>query len=146
MKMQSASKVIKSKNSINDFLESISRLPLEDQLMISEIIHKRVIEAKRKEIAKSVKESKEEYYGTLKGKEMKEFNRIEINQAILTGKPIIRGTRISIEFIIKLVAQRWTDEQILKEYPVLIKEDIQEALHYAEMLVQNEEVYPILSK
>ena len=61
MKMQTVSKVIKSKNSINDFLESISRLPLEDQLMISEIIHKRVIEAKRKEIAKSVKESKAEY-------------------------------------------------------------------------------------
>jgi uncharacterized protein (DUF433 family) len=146
MKMQTTGKAPDSKNSINDFLESVSKLSLDDQLMISEIIHKRVIEAKRKEIARSVKESKEEYYGLLKGKEMKEFNRIEINQAILTGKPIIRGTRISIEFIIKLIAQRWTDEQILKEYPVLVKEDIQEALLYAEMLVQNEEVYPILSK
>jgi hypothetical protein len=46
---------------INEFLESLSKLPLDDQLMISEIIHKRVIEEKRKEIAVTVKESKEEY-------------------------------------------------------------------------------------
>jgi len=47
--------------SLNDFLESVSKLPLNDQLMISEIIHKRVIEEKRKVLAESVKESKEEY-------------------------------------------------------------------------------------
>ena len=46
---------------LNDFLESISKLPLDDQLMISEIIHKRVIEEKRKRLADSIKESKEEY-------------------------------------------------------------------------------------
>lgn len=46
---------------LNDFLESVSKLPLDDQLMISEIIHKRVIEEKRKKLAESVKESKEEY-------------------------------------------------------------------------------------
>jgi hypothetical protein len=46
---------------INDFLESISKLPLDDQLMISEIIRKRVIEEKRKKLAESVKEGKEEY-------------------------------------------------------------------------------------
>jgi len=47
---------------INEFLEAVSELSVDDQLMISEIIHKRVIEEKRKELAKSVKESKEEYY------------------------------------------------------------------------------------
>ena len=77
---------------------------------------------------------------------MEQLTRIEINPAILAGKPIIRGTRISVELILKLVAQRWTDEQIIQEYPVLKNEDIQEALHYAEKLVQNEEVYPLLSK
>ncbi len=46
---------------LNDFLESISKLPLDDQLMISEIIHKRVIEEKRKKLAESINESKEEY-------------------------------------------------------------------------------------
>jgi uncharacterized protein (DUF433 family) len=68
---------------------------------------------------------------------------IEVNQEILSGKPIIRGTRIPVELIIKLVAQRWTDEQIIQEYPVLTKEDIQAALFYAERLVQNEEIYPM---
>lgn len=77
---------------------------------------------------------------------MNQLTRIEVNPAILTGKPIIRGTRIPVELIIKLVAQRWTDEQIIEEYPVLKKDDIKEALFYAERLVQNEEVYPILGQ
>ena len=77
---------------------------------------------------------------------MSHLNRIEVNPAILSGKPIIRGTRIPVELIVKLVAQRWTDEQIMQEYPMLKKEDIQEALRYAEKLVQNEEVYPLLPK
>ena len=46
---------------LNDVLETVSKLSLDDQLMISEIIHKRVIEEKRKKLAESVKESKEEY-------------------------------------------------------------------------------------
>ena len=77
---------------------------------------------------------------------MNELTRIEINPAVLAGKPIIKGTRIPVELIIKLVAQRWTDDQIIAEYPALKKEDIREALLYAEKLVQNEEVYPILRK
>ena len=66
--MQTTGKAPDSKNSINDFLESISKLSLDDQLMISEIIHKRVIEAKRKEIARSVKESKAEYIASKTGR------------------------------------------------------------------------------
>ncbi len=50
-----------SANLIDDLLENVSKLPLDDQLMISEIIHKRVIEAKRKSLANTIKESKEEY-------------------------------------------------------------------------------------
>ena len=66
--MQTTGKVPDSKNSINDFLEAISKLSLDDQLMISEIIHKRVIEAKRKEIARSVNESKAEYMAAKTGR------------------------------------------------------------------------------
>lgn len=75
---------------------------------------------------------------------MAHLARIEINPAVMTGKPIIRGTRIPVELIIKLLVQRWTDEQIIQEYPMLKKEDIQESLLYAEKLVQGEEIYPIL--
>ena len=52
------------------------------------------------------------------------MERIEINPKILVGKPIIAGTRISVELIMKLVAQGWKEEDIIKEYPVLKKEDI----------------------
>jgi len=77
---------------------------------------------------------------------MRKMNRIEINPGILSGKPVIRNTRIPVELIIKLVAQRWTDEQIIKEYPMLKKEDIKAALLYVEKLVQNEEVYPLIKQ
>lgn len=77
---------------------------------------------------------------------MNELKRIELNPAILSGKPIISGTRIPVELIIKLIAQRWTDEQIIKEYPALEKDDIQEALLYAEKLIRNEEVYPLVDE
>lgn len=77
---------------------------------------------------------------------MKNKSRIEINPKILQGKPLIRGTRIPVELIVKLVAQRWTDEEIINEYPALKKEDIQEALFYAEKLVKNEEVYPFFKQ
>ena len=72
------------------------------------------------------------------------MERIEINPKILSGKPIIHGTRISVELIIKLVAQGWQDDDIIKEYPPLKKEDIRAALLYAEKIIEEEEVYPIL--
>ena len=78
---------------------------------------------------------------------MKNFmKRIEINPKILLGKPIIAGTRIPVELIVKLVAQGWKEEDILKEYPVLKKEDIRASLLYAEKILEEEEVYPILRK
>jgi len=72
------------------------------------------------------------------------MERIEINPKILTGKPIIHGTRIPVELIIKLIAQGWQEKEIIKEYPALKKSDIRAALLYAEKLVEEEEVYPIL--
>lgn len=66
--MQTTPKGSDSRTYINDFLESVSKLSLDDQLMISQIIHNRVIEAKRKEFANSVKESKEEYLAGKTGK------------------------------------------------------------------------------
>jgi len=53
---------------INEVLEAISKLSLDDQQMISEIIHKRVIEEKRKALAASIKESKKEYYSGKTGR------------------------------------------------------------------------------
>lgn len=69
---------------------------------------------------------------------------IEINPKILVGKPVIVGTRISIELILKLIAQGWKEEDIIKEYPNLKKEHIRAALLYAEKIVGEEEVYPLV--
>ena len=72
------------------------------------------------------------------------MERIEINPKILVGKPIIAGTRISVELIVKLIAQGWKEEDIIKEYPVLKKEDIRAALFYVERVIEEEEVYPLV--
>lgn len=57
--------------------------------------------------------------------------RIETNTKILVGKPIIKGTRIVVDFILDLLAQGWTREKILKNYPQLKDEDIKAALEYS---------------
>jgi len=62
---------------------------------------------------------------------MKYKDRIEINPDILVGKPIIKGTRISVEFILELLASGWGTEQILKNYPQLTKDDILAAIEYS---------------
>ncbi|MEK7189477.1 MAG: DUF433 domain-containing protein [Patescibacteria group bacterium] len=72
------------------------------------------------------------------------INRIEVNPAILIGKPIIRGTRIPVELILKMTAQGITIVEILDEYPRLTKEDIYAALEYAHKVVEAEEIYPLV--
>jgi uncharacterized protein (DUF433 family) len=69
--------------------------------------------------------------------------RIEINPSILVGKPIIKGTRISVEFVIGLLGQGWTVEQVLEEYDHLMLEDIQACLSYASEVLSSEKIYPI---
>ena len=66
--------------------------------------------------------------------------RIVTRPAILGGKPVIRGTRISVEFILSLLSSGMGIEDVLSDYPHLTREDIRAALHYAENLVRHEEV------
>jgi uncharacterized protein (DUF433 family) len=69
--------------------------------------------------------------------------RIIVDPNILVGKPIIKGTRISVEFVIDLLARGWTVEQILQEYDHLTREDIHACLAYAGELVREEKVYSL---
>ena len=71
------------------------------------------------------------------------MSKIVLNPEILAGKPIIEGTRISVEFVVELLSSGMTINEILKEYPHLKKEDILEALKYAVAVLRNEEIYPI---
>ncbi|MEK6903916.1 MAG: DUF433 domain-containing protein [Nanoarchaeota archaeon] len=67
--------------------------------------------------------------------------RIIVDQNILAGKPIIKGTRISVEFVLELLSSGMSVEDILKEYPHLKKEDILAALSYATKVLGREEIY-----
>ena len=59
------------------------------------------------------------------------FERITASPDVLEGKPCIRGLRISVKTVVRLVAAGWAFEEILAEYPDLEREDIAEALEYA---------------
>lgn len=69
-------------------------------------------------------------------------NRITIDRHIMVGKPIIRGTRITVELIVRLLAQGQTFDDILAAYPHLKRDDILAALHYVDSLLEEERVYP----
>ena len=78
--------------------------------------------------------------------EEKLLNRITVNPKVMAGKPVIKGTRIHVEQVLRLLAQGITIEQVLKDYPHLTKDDIMAALLYAAKLTGNEEVYPMMSE
>lgn len=69
--------------------------------------------------------------------------QIIVDSNILAGKPIIKGTRIAVEFIIELLAQGWSEEDILKNYPGLTRDNIKACLAYASAILHAERVYPI---
>lgn len=66
---------------------------------------------------------------------------IEINPKICGGKPVIKGTRITVEFILELLANGWSYDEILENYPQLKKENILEAIRYAVEVLKEERVY-----
>ena len=70
-------------------------------------------------------------------------DRIVVDPKILTGKPVVRGTRISVELVVELLAAGWSHEQILASYPHLSEQDIRACLAYAGELLREEKVYPL---
>ena len=73
-------------------------------------------------------------------------DRIVIDRAILGEKSIIRGTRISVEFILELLGNNWSHEKIIENYPQLENEDVLAALSYASHLLKTEHIYPVPQK
>jgi len=65
-------------------------------------------------------------------------NRIIVDPDVLDGKPIIIGTRISVELILERVADGWTTEDILSAYPHLSRDDVLVALSFAAELFREE--------
>jgi uncharacterized protein (DUF433 family) len=73
---------------------------------------------------------------------MTDSARIVLDSAVLTGKPVIRGTRLSVEFVIGLMADGWSESDILRNYPGLSHEDLAACLAYARDLLRSEKIYP----
>jgi len=71
------------------------------------------------------------------------LERISKSPKVMVGKPVIRGTRVPVELIVKMMAQGIAEEEILKEYPRLEPEDVKAALAYASVVRSNEEVFPL---
>ncbi|MBI5876808.1 MAG: DUF433 domain-containing protein [Chloroflexi bacterium] len=68
-------------------------------------------------------------------------DRIVVDPEILLGKPVVKGTRLAVEFAIDLLAQGWSESDLLHNYPGLTHEDIQACLAYASHSLRNEKVY-----
>jgi uncharacterized protein (DUF433 family) len=66
--------------------------------------------------------------------------RIEINPAVMRGKPVIRGTRITVELILSKLADGETEAELLEDYPHLKREDIRAAIAYGAASVAHEDV------
>ena len=71
------------------------------------------------------------------------LDRIELNPEVMLGKPVIRGTRLPVEIILEKLAFGATEEEILKDYPFLSRDDIKAALYYAAKVISMEEEYAL---
>jgi len=71
---------------------------------------------------------------------MEHHQLIERNPEVMLGKPVIKGTRITVELIVRKIAGGYSFEQLLEAYPHLTKEQIQAALEFAADVIANEEI------
>jgi uncharacterized protein (DUF433 family) len=62
------------------------------------------------------------------------FKRIQIDPRVCEGKPTIRGMRITVDFVLKLLADGYSTDEVVQEYPELTKEDVLEAVRYGAWL------------
>ncbi len=67
---------------------------------------------------------------------------IAIDPQVLVGKPIIKGTRLSVDFILGLLAEGWSEEQILENYPKVTQDALRAVYAYAAQILGEESTYP----
>jgi uncharacterized protein (DUF433 family) len=67
-------------------------------------------------------------------------DRIEIDPNVMMGKPVIRGTRITVELILRKLSEGATEADLFDAYPRLTREDIQAAMRYAADTLAHEEI------
>ena len=70
-------------------------------------------------------------------------DRIELNPEVMMGKPVIRGTRITVELILRKLGEGMDEANLLDAYPSLKREDIRAAMEYAAAVIAHDEILPI---
>jgi uncharacterized protein (DUF433 family) len=73
-------------------------------------------------------------------------DRVDIDPGVMQGKPVIRGTRISVELLLRKLAEGATIEDLLDAYPRLVADDIRAALDYAADAIAHETVFALSSQ
>ena len=68
------------------------------------------------------------------------IDRIEINPKVMMGKPVIRGTRLTVELILRKLSEGASEKDLMEAYPKLTREDIKAAIRYAADTLAHEEV------
>lgn len=68
---------------------------------------------------------------------------ITSDQDVLVGKPVIKGTRISVELILELMSEGWSEAQLLQSYPNITSEDLKAVFAYLRDVVQQELYLPL---
>ena len=71
---------------------------------------------------------------------MEVTDRVEINPKVMMGKPVIRGTRVTVELILRKLSEGASEADVLDSYPRLTREDIQAAIRYAADTLAHEEI------
>lgn len=79
-------------------------------------------------------------------REQQLLERITLNPKVMTGKPVIKGTRLSVEFILGLLAQGATSAEILAEYEGLTAEDLQACFLFATKSLREIEFMPLMAE
>ena len=74
---------------------------------------------------------------------MERYERITTNAGTCGGRPRIKGTRISVDFLLGLKAAGWSEERILENYPHLTREDLQAMFAYAKSILEDESFVPV---
>jgi uncharacterized protein (DUF433 family) len=82
--------------------------------------------------------------GIMKDKQL--LDRIVLDPKIMVGKPVIRGTRLTVDFILNLLAHGTTEDDILNEYKGLEIEDIQACFLFATKFLKNTDFMPLMEE
>jgi len=67
--------------------------------------------------------------------------RIEVKESVLAGKPVVKGTRLSVEFLLGLFAEGWSEAQVLGNYPQLCREDLQAVFAFSAACLHDEQFF-----